>query len=98
MAPKGNDMTPRESCILALLTTTFQPLHLTVRNSSAGHRGHQGASAESHFDVHIVSDTFTGMSRIARHRAVNAALKSLFDEGLHALTIVAMSPEESPLS
>lgn len=90
-------MTTRETRILSLLTTTFQPLHLTVRNSSAGHRGHQGASAESHFDVHIVSETFSGMSRIARHRAVNAALKMLFEEGLHALSIVALSPEEAPL-
>jgi len=85
----------REAQILQLLTTEFQPNHLTVRNSSAGHRGHQGASAESHFDVTIVSDTFTGMSRIARHRAVNAALKPLFDDGLHALVIVARAPEEA---
>jgi len=84
----------REAQILQILTTTFQPTHLTVRNSSAGHRGHQGASAESHFDVTIVSETFSGMTRIARHRAVNTALKSLFDDGLHALAIVAKSPDE----
>jgi BolA protein len=84
----------RETRISELLTATFQPIKLSIRNSSAGHRGHQGASAESHFDVHIVSNTFTGMSRIARHRAVNAALKALFEDGLHALSIVALSPEE----
>jgi BolA protein len=88
-------MNTRESRILTLLTTHFHPLHLTVRNSSAGHRGHQGASAESHFDVHIVSEAFVGMSRIARHRAVNSALKPLFEEGLHALSIVALSPQEA---
>ena len=84
----------REAQILQILTTTFQPTHLTVRNSSAGHRGHQGASSESHFDVTIISEAFGGMARIARHRAVNAALKPLFDDGLHALAIVAKSPDE----
>jgi BolA family transcriptional regulator, general stress-responsive regulator len=83
----------REERITEQLTAAFHPLQLTVTNSSAGHKGHQGASAESHFDVHIVSESFVGMSRIAKHRAVNAALKNLFDEGLHALSIVAIAPE-----
>lgn len=84
----------REAKLRHLLETTFSPTHLVIHNTSEGHRGHRHASGESHFDVKIVSEQFSGMSRIARHRAINAAAQPLFDEGLHALAIRAQSPEE----
>lgn len=41
-----------------------------------------------HFDAQVVCGRFQGMSRIARHQAVMAPLKPLFDSGiLHAMAI-----------
>jgi BolA protein len=79
-----------------LLEQAFQPQSLQVVDDSAGHAGHAGARAggESHFTVKIVSEAFVGMNRVARHRAVYAALQPLFEAGLHALAIDAKTPEE----
>ena len=75
----------------ALLEASFPGAEITITDDSAKHAGHAGASAggESHFTVVVVSDQFKGMSRVARHRAVYAPLKPLFETGLHALAIEA---------
>jgi stress-induced morphogen len=46
----------------------------------------------SHFRVTIVSERFTGLARVARHRLVYDALRSLIPQGMHALAIEARSP------
>jgi BolA protein len=82
--------------IEAALQMAFAPVMLTVVDDSAKHAGHAGARAqgESHFTVRIVSEKFVGLSRVARHRAVYAALQPLFDAGLHALVIDAKTVDE----
>ncbi|XQU67643.1 hypothetical protein OJJOAM_000374 [Cupriavidus sp. H18C1] len=55
------------------------PSQLTVRDDSALHAGHPGAaSGGGHYHVTIVSERFAGASRVARHRMVYDALRSLF--------------------
>ena len=78
------------------LTAALDPTHLEVRNDSASHRGHLGddGSGESHFSVDIVAPAFAGMNRVARQRAVNAALADLLVERVHALAIKARAPGE----
>ncbi len=85
-------MTTRSSRMEAVLHTTFAPQTLTILDESAGHRGRAGT--ESHFKVTIVSDAFTNVARVARHRLVQAAVKSEWDLGLHALSIDAFTPTE----
>lgn len=82
--------------IHAALEARFQPTSLQVVDDSARHAGHAGAreGGESHFTVHIVSEKFEGLSRVARHRAVYEVLQPLFDAGLHALNIAAKTPQE----
>ncbi|HEU5047651.1 MAG TPA: BolA family protein [Rickettsiales bacterium] len=89
-------MTTRADHIRNLLQTTLNPQKLEIRDDSAKHAGHAGArpEGETHFRVEIVSDKFTGLSRVARHRLVNEALAPLFPQGLHALEIIAKSPQE----
>jgi len=41
-----------------------------------------------------VSDAFRGMSRVARSRAVHAALAAEFAGGMHALALRLRTPEE----
>ena len=42
----------------------------------------------------MVADCFTGMSRVARGRAVNEALAEEFASGLHALSLTLRAPGE----
>ena len=78
------------------LTEALGPTQLSVINDSAKHRGHAGddGSGESHFTVEIEAPAFAGLSRLARQRAVNAALGDLMRERVHALAIKARAPGE----
>lgn len=81
---------PLKDRIEAALVSAFHPETLEVVNESRLHAGHNPEAArtgETHFRVRIASTPFAAMSRVARHRAVNDALKFAFDEGLHALAI-----------
>ncbi|MGF1550022.1 MAG: BolA family protein [Sphingomonadaceae bacterium] len=78
------------------LAAALAPSRLRVINDSARHKGHAGddGSGESHFTVEIESTAFTGMSRLERQRAVNAALGDLMKTRIHALAIRAKAPGE----
>ncbi|HZV10921.1 MAG TPA: BolA family protein [Novosphingobium sp.] len=80
----------------AALEAAFTPAHLAIINDSHHHRGHVGddASGESHFTVEIEAAAFAGLSRLARQRAVNAALGDIPGGRVHALAIRARAPGE----
>jgi BolA protein len=80
-----------------LLSAAFAPTHLAVINDSASHHGHMGddGSGESHFTIEIVSEAFSGASRLQRQRLVNAALGDIPGQRVHALAIRARAPAES---
>ena len=84
----------RIALIETRLNAALAPLALTVRDDSAQHAGHAGAAAGGHFTVTIVSDAFAGKPRVARHRLVYDALADAMQRGIHALAIVAYTPEE----
>jgi len=71
------------------LQEAFSPATLEVINESHLHAGHAGdnGTGESHFRIKIVADAFIGMSRLERHRAINAIAQPKLDEGLHALAV-----------
>lgn len=83
------------------LTAALAPLTLTVKNESHLHAGHAGAPGEgedghgaSHFRLLVVSQTFTGMSRVARQRKVNEALAEELAGPVHALAMKTLTPDE----
>jgi len=79
--------------IEAALRTAFAPSQLQVVDDSHKHAGHAGAQdGRGHFSVRIVSAAFAGMSPLARHRAVYAALGSMMQDDIHALAIQADAP------
>ncbi len=48
-----------------------------------------------HFQALIVSAEFAGLSRVARHQRVYAALGAqMRDEAVHALSMTTLTPEE----
>lgn len=82
----------RRETIEAKLSETFAPLHVEVVDESHMHNVPEGA--ESHFKVTLVTDQFNDKMLIARHRAVNAVLKQELENGVHALALHTMTPEE----
>jgi BolA protein len=74
------------------LTRALAPARLAVENESHMHSVKPGS--ETHFKVLIVSAAFDGMTRVARQRAVNDALRAELDGGVHALTMRALTPAE----
>ena len=81
--------------IRVALEAAFAPQSLEVIDDSHRHAGHAGArDGRGHFNVDIVSPAFAGMSPLARHRAVYAALGGMMDTDIHALSIRARTAEE----
>jgi BolA protein len=78
------------------LEEAFAPTRLEIVNDSAHHAGHAGddGSGESHFTIHIVAARFAEMSRLARQRAVIAALGDIVGERVHAVAIKASAPAQ----
>ncbi len=70
----------------------LEPTELTVIDDSAAHAGHAGAREGGHFRVQIASHQFTGLTTLARHRLVYAALAGEFRGQIHALSIEALLP------
>ena len=75
--------------IVEKLSVKFAPTHLEVIDESARHAGHAGArpEGESHFRIRVASERLKGLTRVAQHREINAALAAEFAAGLHALAI-----------
>ncbi len=47
------------------------------------------------FEVRVVTEAFTGLSRVRRQQAVYAAIREFIDSGaIHAVTIRAATPAE----
>ena len=94
-----------QSTIEAKLEAAFSPERLSVINESHLHAGHHhtgsdhhgtfDGTGETHFRVRIVAAAFSGMSRIERHRAVNAALADELAAGVHALAVEPAAPGEA---
>ncbi|MFP7721659.1 BolA family protein [Lysobacter sp. A3-1-A15] len=89
----------RRDAIRQALGSALCPVALDVVDESHLHVGHAGArDGRSHFRVAVVSDAFEGLSPIARHRAVYDALGGLMQTDIHALSILAHTPQEAARS
>lgn len=80
-----------EQQIRERLLAAFDPTDLDVVNESAHHAGHAGddGSGESHWRVRISAPVLAEKSRLARHRAIHAALGDDVIARIHALAIEA---------
>jgi BolA protein len=80
--------------IEGLLTKAFAPTKLDIINDSHQHAGHSGddGSGGSHFTIVIEAAEFASMTRLARQRAVIAALGDIVGERVHAVAIKAKAP------
>lgn len=88
----------RAERIRATLEREFAPALLAVEDESARHAGHPGnpdGRGETHYAVTLVSARFAGLGRLARSRAVHAALAAELAGGLHALSLTLRAPGEA---
>jgi BolA family transcriptional regulator, general stress-responsive regulator len=77
----------------------FPDARLRVSDDSHLHAGHAGsAGGAGHFTVEIVSQAFTGLTRVARHRLVYDAVADWMPHRVHALIVKAATPAESTMS
>ena len=93
-AVPGSFPTPGE--IRAALEQALAPLSVEVIDDSVRHAGHAGASAGGHYRVSLVAPAFAGRPQLERHRMVYSAVAPLMGRGIHALSIVAHAPNETP--
>lgn len=89
----------RANRIKTKLQLALQATVLEVEDVSYQHAGHaamKGTSGEeTHFNLKIVSPKFDGQSLVKRHRMVYDLLADELQSGLHALSIVAKTPQET---
>jgi len=92
-------MSGRED-LMGTLRARFAPLApsvLDINDDSDLHVGHAGAAGGAgHFSMVIVSNAFSGLSRLARHQKVLQQVADLLPHPVHALSIRALTPEEFP--
>jgi len=83
------------------LQNGLAPVSIEIIDDSAKHAGHAGAREGGHFRVVIVGNAFKGRTQLERHRLVYAAVAPLMgpqapaQHRIHALNIIARTPEES---
>ncbi len=80
--------------IRTALERALAPASIEIFDDSARHAGHAGAREGGHFRVTLISAAFEGRAQLERHRMVYAAVASMMGRGIHALNIVARTPEE----
>jgi BolA family transcriptional regulator, general stress-responsive regulator len=90
-------MQHRAERIRQALHARFPEAAVSVVDESHRHAGHAGArpEGETHFHVAVVAAAFAGQARLARSRAVHATLAAELANGLHALSLSLLTPEEA---
>lgn len=82
----------RKQRIEEKIRSGLAPLHLEVIDESHMHNVPEGA--ESHFKLVVVSEEFSDLKLVGRHRAVNKLLGEELASGLHAIALHTWTPEE----
>ncbi len=83
-----------EEKISQKIKNKFKPTVFFLENES---HMHSGLRTESHFKVYLVSNEFSGLSRIQRQRLVNDLMKEEFYKGLHGLSLRLRTVKEHGL-
>ena len=85
----------REARLRERLESRFAPTFLHILDEGHLHAGHAGAAdGRGHFRVKILASAFRGLTPLARHRLVYAAVADLLENDIHALAIEALPPLE----
>jgi len=92
-------MKPTHDALLERFSQAFPNATIRVADESHLHVGHAGAAGGAgHFRLRVIDARFTGLQHIARHRLVYAVVSDWMPARVHALNIIAMTPEEAGLA
>lgn len=79
------------------LRERLAPTLIEVIDDSHLHAGHAGArTGKGHFRVRIVAPVFAGLTPLQRHRLIYDSLAQIMAQDVHALSIDASAPADSP--
>ncbi|MEK6774333.1 MAG: BolA family protein [Bdellovibrionota bacterium] len=81
-----------EKIIRQKIESAFNPDYYELENESSKHSVPPGS--ETHFRLLLVSEKFSGISRVDRQRQVNQILADEMSGGVHALSQRALTPDE----
>ena len=79
------------------ITQSLHPTQLNIEDDSHKHATHNenpSKSTISHLRITVISTIFNDKTKIARHKVMYKLLKQEFEEGLHALQLTCLTPEE----
>ena len=80
------------------LRNELSPIEFDLWDESKDHIGHSGnTSGGGHFFLRVVSKKFSGLKRIERHKLVYKILDGYIPKKIHAISVLALAPEESKL-
>lgn len=89
-------MSNRSERLRMRLQEALSATSIEIVDDSHKHAGHAGArDGRGHFSVRVVADCFRGLRPVARHRLIYDAAGDLLETDIHALSIQALSPEET---
>lgn len=75
--------------------SVLEPVSLVITDESHKHAGHAGArDGGGHYVLNITSAQFVGKNTVARHRMIYSALGEMMKREIHALTLLAHTPDE----
>ncbi len=78
-----------------LVQDALRPVELAIRDDSAAHAGHAGASTgKGHYHIRVAAKQFAGLSVLAQHRLVYQAVAPLFETEVHALSLDTFAPSD----
>lgn len=80
--------------IKEIMKEKLSPVYLEIEDESWRHEGHAAAGGGGHFNMIVVSESFSGVSLMNRNRMVFDLLKEMMQTRIHALAIKAKTPEE----
>ncbi|MGE0681817.1 MAG: BolA family protein [Candidatus Binatia bacterium] len=72
--------------IHSLIFTAIPDAHIQVRDTTGG---------GDHYEAIVVSPSFSGKTKVNRHRMVYGALQDAMVQRIHALALTTLTPEES---
>ena len=90
------NMNITEKYIYDKINNNLKCKQIEVIDGSAAHKGHAGyrEGGGSHFSLLVVSDEFSGLSKIKRHQKIYAILGEEMKEQIHALTMKTVTSDE----
>jgi len=78
------------------LLASLEPVLVELDDDSHRHAGHAGAaSGGGHYNLRVISARFAGLTSLARHRLIYSTLSALMQREIHALSIIALTPDEA---